>query len=84
MLRLWEKVRQSGGGLLSEMRWVVLRQHRFPCLEQVSCLEADLRKEARQALEGDRENRMTTWKIGFARTTEMLVIGANGSTMNKL
>ena len=44
MLRLWENVRQSGDGLLSEMRWEVVRQHRFPSLEHVSRLAADLQR----------------------------------------
>ena len=66
------------------MRWEVVRQHRFPSLEQVRRLAADLGEEARRAHEDDRENRMTTWKIGFARTTELLVLGAKGMTMKNL
>ena len=35
MLRLWEKVKKSGEGLLSETRWGVARQHHFPSRESL-------------------------------------------------
>ena len=62
MLSLWKKVQKSGDVLLSEARWDVVRLHHFPSLEQVSSLAFNLRNEARQAHEDDREDRMTTWK----------------------
>ena len=62
VLRLWEKIWQSGEGQLSEACWDVVRQHHFPSREQVSRVVSDLREEARQAHEDDRENRMTTCK----------------------
>ena len=52
MLRLCEKVWQSGDGLLSEMLGRC-EATRFPILEQVSRLAADFREEARQAHEDD-------------------------------
>ena len=61
MLRLWEKDRQFGDGLLSEMRWEGCEAASFPSREQVIRLAPDLRDEARQAQEDDTENRMTTW-----------------------
>ena len=75
------KIRQSGEGLLRQACWDVARQHHFPSREQVSRLVSDLREEARQAHEDDRENQMTTWETGFAKTTEMLAIGAKESIM---
>ena len=76
MLSLWKKVQKSGEGLLSGACWDVVRQPLFPSLEQVSGLVCNLRDEARQAHEDDRGNRMTTWKTGFARLTELVAIGA--------
>ena len=61
MLRFFGKIRQSGEGLLSEACWDVVRQHHFPPQEQVSRLASDLREEARQAHDDDRENQMTAW-----------------------
>ena len=69
-MHLWNKVRLSGVGLLQDARWEIVKHCRLPSLDQVCRLAADLRAEARQAHEDDRENRMTTWKIGFAQITK--------------
>ena len=57
-VHLWDKVRLSGAELLQDARWETLKHCRLPSLEQVCGLAADLRAEARQAHEDDREKRM--------------------------
>ena len=59
------KIRQSGSAMLHGGRWEIVRHCRLPSVEQVCRLAADLREEARQAHENDRENRMTTWQHWF-------------------
>ena len=56
-VHLWDKVRLSGAELLQDARWETLKHCRLPSLEQVCGLAADLRAEARQAHEDDREKR---------------------------
>ena len=51
------KVRLSGAELLHDARWETLKHCRLPSVEQVCGLAADLRAEARQAHEDDREKR---------------------------
>ena len=46
--------------LQHDARWDIVRHCRFPSLEQLCRLAADLREEARQAYEDDREKLMTT------------------------
>ena len=81
VVRLWEKVHLSCTAFLHDARWEIVCQH---CWEQVCRLTADLRKEAMQAHEDDRDNRMTTWKIGFARITRPHANGASVVDNEKL
>ena len=61
-VRLWNKVRLSGVGLLQDARWEIVKHCCLPSLNHICRLAADLRAETIQAHEDDRENRMTTWK----------------------
>ena len=81
-IQLWEKVWLWGTSLLHDARWEIVRHCRFPSLEQVCGVAADLRVP-RQAHEDDRENRMTTWKFGFLRIARPHAIGARWLTMKK-
>ena len=51
----WDKVRLSAAELLQDARWEIVKHCRLPSLEQVCRQAADLRAEARQAHEDDRE-----------------------------
>ena len=53
---------KSGESLLRAACWDVVRRHHLPSLEQAENLASNLRNEARQAHEDDRESRMTMWK----------------------